>query len=166
MYKGEKALLELLIKYHFSSLRAKHVKFIFKVKIYIWLFKHWKSRQIKRKLSHQNLLRHPVGEWKGSVESLLRELPCIFSGIIKNFRYDFSCINSPDKNLVNGLKMSPSLQLLLVLLAITLLVGETEGNLRCYSCAPCNELELYAGDVTHFEQDCYLDRYCMKVSRE
>eukprot|EP00093_Oithona_nana_P011514 11514.XXX_685852_684879_1 [CDS] Oithona nana genome sequencing. len=60
--------------------------------------------------------------------------------------------------------MSPSLQLLLVLLTITLLVGETEGNLRCYSCAPCNELELYAGDVTHFEQDCYLDRYCMKIS--
>ena len=35
--------------------------------------------------------------------------------------------------------------------------------LRCYSCAPCNEMEIYAGDVTHFEQDCYLDRYCMKV---
>jgi hypothetical protein len=24
-------------------------------------------------------------------------------------------------------------------------------------------MEIYAGDVTHFEQDCYLDRYCMKV---
>ena len=52
----------------------------------------------------------------------------------------------------------------LLLVWLVHLVMITEGNLRCYSCAPCNELELYAGDVTHFEQDCYLDRYCMKVS--
>ena len=63
--------------------------------------------------------------------------------------------------------MSTSLQLLLVVLLPAIhLIGVTEGNLRCYSCAPCNELELYAGDVTHFEQDCYLDRYCMKVSHK
>lgn len=101
-------------------------------------------------------------------DSFLHSLPCIFSGIIKNFRSShFSCINSPDKNLVNGLKMSTSLQLLLVVLLPAIhLIGVTEGNLRCYSCAPCNELELYAGDVTHFEQDCYLDRYCMKVSHK
>ena len=48
----------------------------------------------------------------------------------------------------------------LVLLNLLHLV---KSNLRCYSCAPCNEFEIYAGDITHFEQDCYLDRYCMKV---
>ena len=43
------------------------------------------------------------------------------------------------------------------------LLNLVKANLRCYSCAPCNEFEIYAGDITHFEQDCYLDRYCMKV---
>lgn len=52
----------------------------------------------------------------------------------------------------------------LIFVIPTLLFHVVEANLRCYSCAPCNELEIYAGDVTHFEQDCYLDRYCMKVS--
>ena len=26
-----------------------------------------------------------------------------------------------------------------------------EANLRCYSCAPCNEFEFFAGDLHHFE---------------
>ena len=51
-----------------------------------------------------------------------------------------------------------------VIFVLLFVVQAAKANLRCYSCAPCNELELYAGDVTHFEQDCYLDRYCMKVS--
>ena len=70
----------------------------------------------------------------------------------------------------------------------SLLVDLVEANLRCYSCAPCNEFEFFAGDVHHFEvglrsvgwdvflkfsryenlasfqADCYLDRYCMKIS--
>ena len=33
----------------------------------------------------------------------------------------------------------------------SLLVDLVEANLRCYSCAPCNEFEFFAGDVHHFE---------------
>ena len=52
----------------------------------------------------------------------------------------------------------------LFILFVLVFINYVNSNLRCYSCSPCNELEIYAGDVTHFEQDCYLDRYCMKVS--
>ena len=52
---------------------------------------------------------------------------------------------------------------LFILFFVLVFVTYVDSNLRCYSCSPCNELEIYAGDVTHFEQDCYLDRYCMKV---
>lgn len=38
-----------------------------------------------------------------------------------------------------------------------------EANIRCYSCAPCNEFEHFAGDLSYFERDCFLDRSCMKV---
>ena len=48
--------------------------------------------------------------------------------------------------------------------ALVCLVRLASSNLRCYSCYPCNELEFFAGDVRHFEADCYLDRYCMKVN--
>lgn len=54
---------------------------------------------------------------------------------------------------------------LCILFVLVVLITYVDSNLRCYSCSPCNELEIYAGDVTHFEQDCYLDRYCMKVRR-
>lgn len=53
---------------------------------------------------------------------------------------------------------------LLVAWTMVTLLSECHANLRCYSCAPCNELEYFAGDIRHFEADCYLDRYCMKVS--
>ena len=54
---------------------------------------------------------------------------------------------------------------LCILFVLVVFLTYVDSNLRCYSCSPCNELEIYAGDVTHFEQDCYLDRYCMKVRR-
>ena len=57
------------------------------------------------------------------------------------------------------LRMTPYYSIVI----FVVLFPKIDANLRCYSCAPCNELEIYAGDVTHFEQDCYLDRYCMKV---
>ena len=39
-------------------------------------------------------------------------------------------------------------------------------NLRCYSCAPCNEMDYYSSwsDLTRWELDCPLDRHCMKIS--
>ena len=42
----------------------------------------------------------------------------------------------------------------------------TEANLRCYSCAPCTELDYYGSwtDLTRWELDCPLDRHCMKIS--
>jgi len=46
----------------------------------------------------------------------------------------------------------------------SLLITSGEANVRCYSCAPCNEFDFYAGSVYHFEQDCYFDRYCLKVN--
>ena len=33
----------------------------------------------------------------------------------------------------------------------SLIIDLVEANLRCYSCAPCNEFEFFAGDVHHFE---------------
>ena len=50
-----------------------------------------------------------------------------------------------------------------VLIFLVCEFSSVRSNLRCYSCLPCNELEYFAGDVRHFEADCYLDRYCMKV---
>ena len=52
------------------------------------------------------------------------------------------------------------LQRLLLLLPI---LG-VESNLRCYSCATCTEFEYFGGDPGRWEQDCLLDRYCMKIS--
>eukprot|EP00094_Tigriopus_californicus_P003597 TCALIF_03460-PA protein Name:"Protein of unknown function" AED:0.52 eAED:0.52 QI:0/0.33/0/0.5/0.33/0.25/4/0/110 len=39
-----------------------------------------------------------------------------------------------------------------------------EANIRCYSCAPCHEFEHFAGDLSYFERDCFLDRSCMKIT--
>ncbi len=56
--------------------------------------------------------------------------------------------------------------LLLPLFLLLLSCGEVSCNLRCYSCAPCNEFEYFAGSLYHFEADCYFDRYCMKVGNK
>ena len=39
-----------------------------------------------------------------------------------------------------------------------------QSNLRCYSCATCTEFDYFGGDPGRWEQDCLLDRYCMKIS--
>ena len=54
----------------------------------------------------------------------------------------------------------PSLARLLLLLPM---LG-VNCNLRCYSCATCDEFDYFGGDLGRWEQDCVLDRYCMKIS--
>nr|XP_040583692.1 uncharacterized protein LOC121132357 [Lepeophtheirus salmonis] len=54
----------------------------------------------------------------------------------------------------------------LFVIAIVLLcqLFGVDGNLRCYSCAPCDEFEYFAGDISRFQTDCLLDRHCLKIS--
>jgi hypothetical protein len=48
---------------------------------------------------------------------------------------------------------SPCLQIELISILLLILPRpEVLANLRCYACAPCNELEWYAGSTAHFEQ--------------
>ena len=54
-----------------------------------------------------------------------------------------------------GARMAPALSISAAVLWLTtlssVLIDLAEANLRCYSCAPCNEFEFFAGDVHHFE---------------
>ena len=54
-------------------------------------------------------------------------------------------------------------RMVLVVVSLSSLV---RANLRCYSCAPCNEMDYYSSwsDLTRWELDCPLDRHCMKIS--
>eukprot|EP00095_Tigriopus_kingsejongensis_P009081 maker-scaffold742_size103727-snap-gene-0.22 protein:Tk09081 transcript:maker-scaffold742_size103727-snap-gene-0.22-mRNA-1 annotation:"hypothetical protein" len=52
---------------------------------------------------------------------------------------------------------------LLIVAILTLQPQSAEGNIRCYSCAPCNEFEYFAGDLSAFETDCLADRSCLKL---
>ena len=58
---------------------------------------------------------------------------------------------------MNKLAILPILVLVLHMLGV-------RGNLRCYSCTPCTEFDYFIGDPGRWEQDCVLDRYCMKIS--
>ena len=50
------------------------------------------------------------------------------------------------------------------ILLILLPILSVNSNLRCYSCLTCTEFDLFGGDLGRWEQDCLLDRYCMKIA--
>jgi len=54
----------------------------------------------------------------------------------------------------------------ITIFAIVSLIKGGQSNLRCFSCAPCNEWQFNGGwrDPGRWEMDCPLDRYCMKIS--
>ena len=55
-------------------------------------------------------------------------------------------------------------KLLMVVMVVVFPMMGVRGNLRCYSCTPCTEFDYFVGDPGRWEQDCVLDRYCMKIS--
>ena len=63
--------------------------------------------------------------------------------------------------------MMPTERLFVVVTMVMVMsVERLEANVRCYACAPCTELDYYSSwtDLSRWELDCPLDRYCMKIS--